>query len=72
MQSPFLSLEGKNEIYSNSHHVIIGMLPAQEGRGMLEDTLRVLPVPKGDDPLGDVTELHHLRHATSALSRSRR
>lgn len=70
--SPFLiSGETKSEIYSSSHHVIVGMFPAQKGRGMFEDTLRVLPVPKGDDPLGDVTELHHLRHATSALSRSR-
>lgn len=73
---PFLYLEGKCseklfESYSNSHHIIISMFPAQKGRGMFEDTLRVLSIPKGDDPLGDVAELHHLRHATSALSRSR-
>lgn len=57
--------------YWNSYHVIIGVFSAQKGRGMFEDTLRILPIPKSDDPFGDVTELHYLRHATSALSRSR-
>lgn len=57
--------------YRASHHVIVGVFPAQKGRGVFEYTLRILPVPEGDDPLGDVTELHHLRYATSALSRSR-
>jgi len=47
------------------------MFPAQKGRGVFKDTLRILSIPKGNDSLSDVTELHHFRHATSALSRFR-
>lgn len=41
--------------YANTRHIIIGVFPAQKSRGVFENALRILPVPEGDDPLGDIT-----------------